>query len=293
MNNIVDKLTKTYYPQNYIIRYPLAGTIIISLFFFVFAILYKPMGFHPAKALSYALTMAVYSFLPGASIIISVKVIKSFRSFSDSKEWTILKEVVSVLLILFGIGIAVYFLGFFFESSGNRWTISTFLDSCKYALMIGILPFTFFTALNYRYLLSSGVNQYEEIPETGEMETQTNEEPVQINSRLKKEELSFYPGEFLYAESDGNYVVFYLFKNNQIKKEVIRNSINNIEQQMSAVPYFMRTHRAFIVNLKKIRSRQGNSLGYLIKLTDTEFKIPVSRNRIDLFNNLFPKYQNK
>jgi hypothetical protein len=293
MNSRIQKLTKIFYPQNYIIRHPLAGTIIVSLFTFTFTILYKPLGFHPAKTLSYALTMAVYSFLPGASIIISVKLIKTLRYFSDSKEWTILKEVVSVFLILSGIGITVYFLGFFIETSGNRWTISTFLDSYKYSLIIGIFPFAFFMALNYRYLLSGGHKNHEAMSRAVVMENQTNEEPVQINSRLKKEELSFYPGEFLYAESDGNYVVFYLFRNNQIKKEVIRNSINNIEQQMSAFPYFMRTHRAFIVNLKKIRSKQGNSLGYLIKLIDTEFRIPVSRNRIELFNKLFPKYQNK
>lgn len=290
MNNIVDKLTKIYYPQNYIIRHPLAGTIIVSLFTFTFAILYKPLGFHSSKALSYPLTMALYSFLAGASIIISVKLIKSFRSFSDSREWTLLKEIISVFIILSGIGISVYFLGFFFESSVNRWTISTFLDSYKYSFIIGILPFTFFMALNYRYLLTNGVN-YEAIARQG-MEPRITEEPVQISSQLKKEDLSFYADEFLYAESDGNYVVFYLFKNNQLKKEVIRNSINSIEQQLSAVPYLMRTHRAFIVNLKKIRSRQGNSLGYLIKLTDTEFKIPVSRNRIELFNKLFSQYQN-
>ena len=71
------------------------------------------------------------------------------------------------------------------------------------------------------------------------MENQPPEELVQISSQLKKEELSFYPGQFLYAESDGNYVVFYLNINEQVKKVIIRNSINNIEQQLSEIPYFL------------------------------------------------------
>jgi DNA-binding LytR/AlgR family response regulator len=85
-------------------------------------------------------------------------------------------------------------------------------------------------------------------------------------------------------------VIFYLKRNNLVKKEIIRNSINNIEQQLSGIPYFLRTHRAFIVNLKKVISRQGNTLGYLIELTGTEIKIPVSRNNTATFNRLSAQY---
>lgn len=138
--------------------------------------------------------------------------------------------------------------------------------------------------------MSSSVDYFEVNNASAGQVSQTPDEPVQISSQLKNEDLSFYPGEFIYAESDGNYVVFYLFKNNQVKKEIIRNSINSIEQQLSGIPYFLRTHRAFIVNLKKVRSKQGNTLGYLLKLNETELKIPVSRNNTRIFNELFSKY---
>jgi DNA-binding LytR/AlgR family response regulator len=121
-------------------------------------------------------------------------------------------------------------------------------------------------------------------------ENQPSEDLIQISSQLKKEELSFYPSQFLYAESDGNYVVFYLSINNLVKKEIIRNSINSIEQQLSGIPYFLRIHRAFIVNLKKVRSKQGNTLGYMIKLSETEIKIPVSRKNTKDFNKLSALY---
>jgi DNA-binding LytR/AlgR family response regulator len=121
-------------------------------------------------------------------------------------------------------------------------------------------------------------------------ENQPSEDLIQISSQLKKEELSFYPSQFLYAESDGNYVVFYLNINNLVKKEIIRNSINSIEQQLSEIPYFLRIHRAFIVNLKKVRSKQGNTLGYMIKLSETEIKIPVSRKNTKDFNKLSALY---
>jgi len=290
MSDVIYKWLKTKYPQNYIIRNPFKGALIIAAFCFGFAVLYKPLDTHGTRGLSFVVTMAFYCFLSGIFIFLSVKLLKAIRYFSDSKDWTILKELLSVFIVLFGFGIAIYLLGFLIEPSGPRWNISTFLDSFKAAILVGIFPLIFFTAINYRFLFLRSVNYNEEkSPVTGS-ENQPHENLIKISSQLKKEELSFYPSQFLYAESDGNYVDFYLTGNNRIKKEIIRNSINNIEQQLSEIPYFLRTHRAFIVNLKKVKSKQGNTLGYQIKLTDNELKIPVSRKNTKIFNELLARY---
>ena len=118
----------------------------------------------------------------------------------------------------------------------------------------------------------------------------TSEEIINISSKLKKEELNFYPSQFVYAASDGNYVDFYLEQNDQIIKETIRNSISSIEQQLSEIPYFIKTHRAFIVNLKKVQKRQGNALGYHLKLEGTKLEIPVSRQKIQIFNQRIEQF---
>jgi DNA-binding LytR/AlgR family response regulator len=69
-----------------------------------------------------------------------------------------------------------------------------------------------------------------------------------------------------------------LISGDKVQKKVIRNSITDVEQQLAHIPYLARTHRAFIVNLKKIKSKKGNSLGYRLRLQGTEAEIPVSRN---------------
>jgi LytTr DNA-binding domain len=293
MNTGIFKWLKIKYPQNYIIKNPFAGTLIIALIVFVFMVLYKPFHTHAARALSYEVTMALYSLLSGVFLFLFVKILKSVRYFSDSKDWTIFKELLSVFIVLFILGVAIYLLGFFIESSGQRWNIPTFFNSVGSAFLTGIIPLVFFTIVNYRYLFPESIDYYEgNISITGK-EIQPPENLIQINSQLKKEELSFYPDEFIYAESDGNYVVFYLNKDNVIKKEIIRNSINNIERQLSGIPYFLRIHRAFIVNLKKVRSKQGNTLGYLIKLAGPEYKIPVSRTNTRIFNELSALYHSR
>jgi hypothetical protein len=265
--------------------------VIVFVFCFAFLTLYQPLNAHAAKSLSYAATMAIYSLASGLSVLLSVKILSFSRWFRNIKEWTLFKEIVSVLIIIFGIGAVIYLLGFVVEQPGERLNLPTFLNSLKSAFLLAIIPFAFFSSVNYQFLLNpvnGNIVKNEQVPDTSEHKA---EEIIRIGSQLKKEEIRFYPDQFIYAESDGNYVVFYLSRENGIKKEIIRNSISNIEKQLSAVPWFFRTHRAFIVNLKKVKSRQGNMLGYQLRLTETDFVIPVSRSNIRNFDLVFSEYQ--
>ncbi len=106
---------------------------------------------------------------------------------------------------------------------------------------------------------------------------------------MKKEDLNFYSEQFIYAASDGNYVDFFIEGTNGIIKKTIRNSISNVEEQLFRFPQFFRTHRAFIVNLKRLEKKQGNSLGYDLNLSGIDEKIPVARNKIKAFNKQLKK----
>jgi hypothetical protein len=290
MSSGIHKWLNYKYPQNFIIRNPLVGALIIVIFSFVFTILYKPLGVKASRSFSLEMTMAAYSLITGLGSITVIRLLKSLKWFRDVKEWTILKELVSIVFVLSGIGIFVYASGFIIESPSYRLNISTFLNSILIAFMIGIIPFIFFTFINYYYLFPQIVNNFHE-----KQEIVTGSKPVEkeivITSQLKKESLCFHPEELIYAESDGNYVIFYLDKGKQVKKEIIRNSINSIEQQLSAIPFYLRTHRAFIVNLKKVIGKHGTTLGYRLKLAGTENRIPVSRNNTAAFNQVFSGYQ--
>jgi hypothetical protein len=266
------------------------GAIIEGIIVFGFVSIYKPLHTHASGTLSFAVTMAVYGLCSAASVIPACLIIKSVEHFAGSKEWTFIKELLSDLFILLMIGITTYFLGFLVETTGPRWNMATFINSITIGGLLSVIPLIFCTGMNYRYLFSSEDLQNE--PKENSMKVDPPETLIEITSQLIKEELSFYPSEFIYAESDGNYVDFYLIKDKLVRREVIRNSINNIEQQLSGIPYLFRTHRAFIVNLKKVKSKQGNSLGYLIKFDETENRIPVSRQNTHTFNQLLIRYQN-
>ena len=163
------------------------------------------------------------------------------------------------------------------EAPEGRWNLATFFNSCISAFLIGIIPLLFFTATNYRHLFVAEIVK-NFMPDNQSSSHQT-EKLIEIGSQLKKEELSFYPDQLIFAESDANYVIFHLNLDNQIRKKSIRNSIGNIEQQLSVVPFFMRTHRAFIVNVRQVTSQKGNTLGYHLKFNGIDKVIPVSRRK--------------
>lgn len=287
---LISKWLNKRYPQNFIIKNPLIGSLVFLGFCILFVIIYKPLQTHESRFFSYNLTVAVYCFIVMIPLYGLLSILKSIKFFSDPEDWTVLKELLSVVISLTGMGVAVYFAGFLLEPPGQRWNLITFFDSLLSAFLIFVVPLSFFSIINYRYLLVSDIIKQYNTTEALLRSSGESEELIRIESQLKKEELSFYPDQFIYAESDGNYTAFHLKLEDQIKRKIIRNSISNIEQQLSVIPFLFRTHRAYIVNLRTVSSQRGNTLGYRLKLIGTDKEIPVSRQKTRDFDQIMKQY---
>jgi hypothetical protein len=227
--------------------------------------------------------MGIYLSASTVSIYLAILVLRRIPFFADRKIWTFSRELAVIFIVLTASGISTYFMAFLVEEPSNRWNVITFLDSCKYAFLIGLFPFGLFTLSNIRHLFAEEITQLYSENKNQENE---KEQKLHIISRLKKEELSFLPNHFIYAEAEGNYVNFHLSDNQKFSKILIRNSMNDIESQLAGIQFFFRTHRAFIVNLKKVKEKKGNSLGYKLRLYDTDPEIPVSRQKVQAFDQL-------
>lgn len=280
------------YPQNYIIRYPWRGCLVLSLFLFLFLLLYRPLDVHESDLLNFSGTMAVYSLASAATALIFILVIKNIPYFSRREEWNFRKEAISVIIILTGMGLSVYFLAFLIEPRASRWNAATFFNSLLSTWIVGIIPFAIFTLTNIGYIRQSAYfgTQEEGLPGDDQL---LDKKKIYFGSKLKKENLEFYPYELLFVESEGNYVVFHLFSDERVIKKTIRNSISNTEMQLAGIPWIIRTHRAFIVNLKNVRSGKGNSAGYRLKMKSGNLEVPVSRHNTTVFERLYNKYADK
>ncbi|MGM0566928.1 MAG: LytR/AlgR family response regulator transcription factor [Bacteroidota bacterium] len=284
LNRVRQLFTKKL-PRNFLLRNPVLGGLTLSAFMLGFTAAYRPLGSHASLGFSYLETMALYAFIAGFSVILLIYLLNQFPHFSVKSTWNLKKELLAIFITLFGLGVAIFFAAFILEPPAERWNFPTFFDSVFNAFLVGIIPFIFFTSVNIPYLSSHFVVL--EKPEyQGKQINEPTEERIHISSQLKKESLSFFPSQFLFAESDGNYVHFHLSENGKARKVTIRNSISNVGEQLSDNPEFFRTHRAFIVNLKKVQRKLGNSSGYRLKLSDSETEIPVSRQKSKMIDEV-------
>ena len=96
-----------------------------------------------------------------------------------------------------------------------------------------------------------------------------------------KEMLEVKAGDFLYAEAKGNYVkVGYRSDSDKEKKitwRLLRATMKQAEEAVSACPFIIRCHRAFLVNIRMVVKVDGNSQGYKLNLEGCEEEVPVSR----------------
>ena len=273
------------FPQTFLIKKPFWGAFTFFFILFTFIIIYRPLEVHQTAFLNFNLTVLNYCAIISLSELAVALIISRTNCFSKKGNWAITNELLSIVMILAIIGISAYFAGFLFEARSNRWNFHTFFDSFYRSVLIGIIPIILLSLLSIRYAFApQNFQSYEN--KWQDRSKEVPEKLIHISSKAKKERLNFYPGEFIYAESKGNYVIFHLLKQDKPIEASIRNSITEIETQLASIPDFMRIHRAFIVNLKKITSRDGNALGYRLTLKDCDDIISVSRQNVREFEQV-------
>ncbi|MDA3821495.1 MAG: LytTR family DNA-binding domain-containing protein, partial [Bacteroidales bacterium] len=275
------------YPQNYLIRNPIPGAFILFLFSFVFTLLYHPLNVHSSFYFGFEATLLLYTTACSLVAGVSIFLLQCIPFFGNAGNWNMLKEILFIYLVLQLMGLTIFFLGFVIEETTetSRWNLATFINSSKGAFLIYLLPFAFFSLINARFLFLDFRSTVNTFREEGKQELM-----VHIHSSLKKESLDFKADELVYAMADGNYVMFHLYRENGMEKIPIRNSISDIEQQLEKIPMYFRCHRGFIINLNKVKTKQGNAASYLLKMYQSDEKIPVSRYRIPEFDRLLTKY---
>ena len=96
----------------------------------------------------------------------------------------------------------------------------------------------------------------------------------------------FTPLDFLYAESDGNYVSIHYTKDSKEKELLLRATMSQIEEAFSAMPRAVKCHRAFLVNIDKVEKVSGNAQGLRLRMAHCSEEVPVSRAHVNKVKQL-------
>lgn len=266
------------------IRVILGVSGFIALFLWTFA----PFGLSNAPEPQRLFFALGYGGVTMAVMITTLFGIQSlFPSFFSEERWSVLSEMVFSLLHFMLIGAGNYA----FSAFNGVITpgISQFLWFQVITFMVGLIPAVVLVIINQNRLLRKNLAEAERlntslVPQS--MPSNVHERSVSevtIVSENQNEFLSLTADQLMYIVSADNYVEVVSRSPDGIRKQLLRNTLKNVEESLATNHRLMRCHRAYIVNLSLIEHVTGNSQGYRITMAGSENVIPVSRSKSAAF----------
>jgi len=270
-------------------RYPLEENIWkiiipISVFIGLFMVVFQPFGVDDLLLRYKVYKLAGYGLVTFFVLIINLLLIPRLFPFRfKEKKWTVLKEILFLLWILFTVG-----LGNLLYSSltmGFKLTTGNLLIFQAYTLAVGIIPVTVLTMIKQNYLnrknresaqvITSSIKEHQIYPG---MELE-----IRISSENEKEYAVMKVQDLLFIKSDGNYITVGYLKNGKITRALLRNTMKYAVDLMEPYPILFQCHRSWLVNLHRISEVLGNSQGLRIIINGFEEEIPVARKIMTAF----------
>lgn len=265
------------YPLLQKAKYKWLFALLSGLFVFVFLIVFQPFG--AAQSIAYK-----YFFLAGFGVAVFLGVAttyfilpKLFREFFRPEKWTIGKEI---LLQSF----CILIISAFNSLHNYYWwrdivLYQTFFNFLKITISIGIFPITGLIFFKERSLSKRNIERAQalsnQLPAAAEEETSI----VQIKEEsLKESPIVMQLSEFVYAQSEGNYMTIYYLDDSTLMHKLIRLSLKQLEIQLENLSQIKRCHRSYLINTQHITSIDGNARSLTIQLDNIATSIPVSRS---------------
>ena len=247
--------------------------LITGVFVFIFTNLFEPFGIYNSLDKS-----EFEIFLEINIAIIGVVASLTFSQFFIRKVFRL--ESFTYLNIVFW---------FLIESIiiGVVWTLlTTLIDGSSLFLALwfsNILESIFLIGLPY-FASIIYLSFCERNRAVIHLQDQINKEKIDPNTLVcfkensNKTKLSLRLGDLLYVESSDNYVVIFYSKGNEIEKRVLRNTIKQLEQELT--PYdIIRCHRSYMVNPINISRKETTSKGLNLFFKKFEkLVVPVSKS---------------
>ena len=123
-----------------------------------------------------------------------------------------------------------------------------------------------------------------------ELENNGAKELVTIYSEGKSSKLSVRYSDIISVQSADNYVEIYYLDNEIVEKKLIRNTLKNIEEQLSKHPEFIRCHRTSLVNMSHVAKLERNYGSYQLKMKNIDLELPVSRQYLILVKDAISEH---
>lgn len=256
------------------------NVIILNIFLSsAMMVMYEPFGYR-LNNIGRLMELLGFTFI---ALFCSLLFFLVIPRFINKEEWTIAKNTLYLSSFLFLTGISIFLYDFHivsdysFTDYGNQYFLERVLTDVSGTFSIGIFPLYISYLLEKNYILKKSLEEtiYEAESSSSGGDECNDDTTITLRGETK-ESLEVCPDRIVYIESSGNYVNIY-YNYGSVEKKTIRTPIKKIEEQLSGYSFFVRCHRAFIVNMNFVLKFGRSSLGYRISLDGCNDDIPVSR----------------
>ncbi len=122
-------------------------------------------------------------------------------------------------------------------------------------------------------------------PGTSEAEITNSIELINFKDESGQIKFSVQRSNLIYLESASNYLMVFYKIDDEVKREMVRNTLKKIQEEMEAFN-IIRCHRSYMVNMQNVIFAKKDGRNYMLKLQQVKNMIPVSRNYLPLFKEL-------
>lgn len=293
IRKLISSLQKPY-PLNIDFNRVLPFILAFGFFISIFLIIFQPFGLNNYHSPDKTLQLIGMGFI--VTILLSVNLLaipKIISSVFSEDRWNIGREItwniwLSVTTIL---GSSFYWVLVTGQTVSAAYIYRASLNSLVFTLFL--TPISVLCVMsNYIRSLKRKLERAEEVTRSLQSsQTKSFTHPLELLSETGKEKLKMPVDKLLFIQSCDNYANVVRQKNGSTTEKLLRSSLKNIEEQIT-LPFVVRCHRSFIVNLSLVRAITGNSRNYTLSLKNYHTPIPVSRESEKQVLELLEKLSN-
>lgn len=262
------------YPRPSVKTYVFIATSIALTVGFILLVL-QPFGTssfnHPHKnplLIGYSIVIFI---MVSAYYVIKTKLLSNVQL----EQWTIVNELLDLILCFVICVIALYFYSSFFITKRISWMGLVYFF--RYAIISAIIPMSFIGIFMFY--------RWKDVTRLSLTQEQNHPNKITLGQN-KNDIIETEVSDIYYARAHDNYVMLFINNGDEIRKHIIRSTLKAIIDQLPS-DQFIKAHRSYLVNRQHIAELNGNKNKATLKLSNIEKTIPVSRGSFDNIKTLF------
>lgn len=193
------------------------------------------------------------------------------KRFRKTRKWLVIHQFLIVFACIFGVLLINQVLNYLLGQAFN------FDRSLIPAIGVSFISAIFITIIDYFDEVRNNLKISNTLNEklTSQIKQQEGEDHfIVLKSKEINQELKLNIDEITFIKSAGNYLEIFTDSNN----ELFRGGLKDVAFLCQNHDFMAKTHRSYIVNLKKLKSSKGGSQGIELHLENCDQIIPVSRS---------------